>query len=128
MLAPRQNGGRLNCPVPKESSSELVFVALAVTAIKPAWVQHACQLVIILKIVTMEEISLRRPGEETADQRPEETDCFHLVFFLQLFMRMGNPRVLTSDQGSEFNNKLNSEFMSLLQIDHRLATPYHPQV
>ena len=43
-------------------------------------------------------------------------------------MRMGIPRVLTSDQGSEFNNKLNDEFMKLLQINHRLTTPYHPQV
>ena len=58
----------MNCPIHKERSSGLVFVVLAVTAIKPVWVQHACQLVIILKIATMEEISLRRPGEETAEQ------------------------------------------------------------
>ena len=43
-------------------------------------------------------------------------------------MRMGIPKVITSDQGREFNNKLNGELMERLQIDHRLTTPYHPQV
>ena len=47
---------------------------------------------------------------------------------MQLFMRMGIPKVVTSDQGTEFNNQLNEEFMRLLNIDHRLSTPYHPQV
>ena len=41
---------------------------------------------------------------------------------------MGLPRVLTSDQGSEFNNELNKELMTLMKIDHRLTTAYHPQV
>ena len=36
---------------------------------------------------------------------------------------MGIPRVLTSDQGKEFNNKLNSKFVKLLHFDHRLTTP-----
>ena len=43
-------------------------------------------------------------------------------------MRMGIPKVVTSDQGTEFNNQLNDELMRLLSIDHRLSTPYHPQV
>ena len=43
-------------------------------------------------------------------------------------MRMGIPRVITTDQGSEFNNKLNQKLMSELQIEHRLTTAYHPQV
>ncbi len=43
-------------------------------------------------------------------------------------MKMGLCRVVTSDQGKEFNNKLNSELMRLLNIDHRLTTPYHPQI
>lgn len=43
-------------------------------------------------------------------------------------MRMGIPKVITSDQGTEFNNQLNDELMRLLNIDHRLSTPYHPQV
>lgn len=45
----------------------------------------------------------------------------------KLFMRMGICQVVTSDQGSEFNNTLNQELMALLNIDYRLTTPYHPQ-
>ena len=36
--------------------------------------------------------------------------------------------MITSDQGSEFNNSLDTELMDMLGIDHRLTTPYHPQV
>ena len=43
-------------------------------------------------------------------------------------MKFGLCRVVTSDQGKEFNNNLNEELMKLLGIQHRLTTPYHPQV
>ena len=43
-------------------------------------------------------------------------------------MTMGLPKVITSDQGTEFNNKLDRELMKFLNIEHRLTTPYHPQV
>ena len=43
-------------------------------------------------------------------------------------MRMGLPRVILSDQGREFNNELDTALCSLLGIQHRLSTPYHPQV
>ena len=43
-------------------------------------------------------------------------------------MRMGIPRVLTSDQGTEFNNELNNGLEELMGIKHRLTTAYHPQV
>ena len=43
-------------------------------------------------------------------------------------MQMGLPQVLTTDQGSEFTNQLNDELMKKLGIDHRLTTPYYPQV
>ena len=48
--------------------------------------------------------------------------------FLQIFMRMGLPHVLTTDQGREFNNQLNKELMKRLGVKHRLTTAYHPQV
>ena len=37
-------------------------------------------------------------------------------------------KVITSDQGSEFNNNLDKKLMKMMNIDHRLTTPYHPQV
>ena len=41
---------------------------------------------------------------------------------------MGIPKLLTTDQGSEFKNRVNDEMMQLLKIKHRLTTAYHPQV
>lgn len=40
---------------------------------------------------------------------------------------MGIPSVITTDQGTEFRNKLNDELTSILGIKHRLTTAYHPQ-
>lgn len=40
----------------------------------------------------------------------------------------GLPNVITSDQGSEFNNKMDKKLMKMLNIEHRLTTPYHSQV
>ena len=42
-------------------------------------------------------------------------------------MRMGVPRVVLSDQGTEFNNSLNDNLAKLLGIERRLSTPYYPQ-
>ena len=48
---------------------------------------------------------------------------------LQIFMVvMGLPRVLLSDNGSEFCNALNDQLSEMLGIKRRLTTPYHPQV
>ncbi len=41
---------------------------------------------------------------------------------------MGLPSVVTTDQGTEFRNTLNSEMMSTFGIKHRFTTAYHPQV
>ena len=46
---------------------------------------------------------------------------------MQYFFVMGIPQVLTSDQGSEFNNHMNAELMHVMGIQHRLTTAYHPQ-
>ena len=43
-------------------------------------------------------------------------------------MRMGLCKVITSDQGKEFNNDPNKQLMTKLGLDHQLTTPYHPQV
>ena len=43
-------------------------------------------------------------------------------------MRMGLPRILTSDQGGEFCNEIDKNIMKLLGIKRHFITPYHPQV
>ena len=43
-------------------------------------------------------------------------------------MRMGIPKILTTDQGREFKNALNDELMKSLNIKHLLTTAYNPQV
>ena len=43
-------------------------------------------------------------------------------------MRMGIPRVLTSDNGKEFKNNMDSELAARMGIKRIFTTPYHPQV
>ena len=43
-------------------------------------------------------------------------------------MTMGIPKLLTTDQGTEFKNALNKEVMTRLKIKHHLITAHHPQV
>ena len=39
---------------------------------------------------------------------------------------MGLPPVITTDQGTEFKNKLNDRLMKAFNIDYQLTTAYHP--
>ena len=59
---------------------------------------------------------------------PIQTDEELLCHCWQIFMRMGFPRLLTSDQGGEFKSDLDREMMKILGIKHHFTTPYHPQV
>ena len=43
-------------------------------------------------------------------------------------MRMGLPKLVTSDQCGEFRNNLDTEIMNILGIKRHFITPYHPQV
>ena len=43
-------------------------------------------------------------------------------------MRMGLPQVILSDNGTEFDNRINSEMFRILGVKRRFTTPYHPQV
>ncbi|KAL5517528.1 hypothetical protein EMCRGX_G003087 [Ephydatia muelleri] len=45
----------------------------------------------------------------------------------KIFMRMGLPNVLTTDNGSEFRNKMNAAMLKKLGIRHSFITPYNPQ-
>ncbi|KAL5493888.1 hypothetical protein EMCRGX_G015123 [Ephydatia muelleri] len=46
----------------------------------------------------------------------------------KIFMRMGIPRVLTSDNGGEFRNELDGQLAKALGIKRIFTTPYHPQL
>eukprot|EP00731_Ephydatia_muelleri_P025782 Em0017g865a len=45
----------------------------------------------------------------------------------KIFMRMGIPRVLTTDNGTEFKNQLDTHLAEALGIKRIFTTPYHPQ-
>jgi len=47
---------------------------------------------------------------------------------MQIFMRMGIPRVITTDNGTEFKNQLDTHLAEALGIKRIFTTPYHPQV
>lgn len=50
------------------------------------------------------------------------------MWYTKIFMRMGLPKLLTTDQGTEFRNKLLNKLMEKFGIKHIFATAYHPQV
>ena len=45
----------------------------------------------------------------------------------RLFCDIGFPKIIQSDNGSEFVNSVISELTKTLSVDHRLSTPYHPR-
>lgn len=45
----------------------------------------------------------------------------------QIFCMIGFPKIIQSDNGSEFVNQVSKRMSEKLKIDHRLSTPYHPR-
>lgn len=45
----------------------------------------------------------------------------------EIVARNGLPRVLVTDNGGEFTEKIFAEWVKENGIDHRLTSPYHPQ-
>jgi transposase InsO family protein len=43
-----------------------------------------------------------------------------------IFPRFGVPRIVISDEGSHFIDKIFRKCLSELGVDHQIATPYHP--
>ncbi|KAJ9552912.1 hypothetical protein OSB04_016957 [Centaurea solstitialis] len=56
-------------------------------------------------------------------------DANTVVKFLHknIFTRFGTPRALISDEGTHFVNKIMSAVLAKYDIQHRVATAYHPQ-
>ena len=50
-----------------------------------------------------------------------------VVCAMDIFFTLGIPAVITTDQGSEFKNSLNSALTEQLGIKHCLTSCYHPQ-
>ena len=44
-----------------------------------------------------------------------------------IFTRFGVPRVIISDGGSHFKNQFFAKLLKRYGVNHRIATPYHPQ-
>ncbi|KAH7046356.1 hypothetical protein BKA57DRAFT_515490 [Linnemannia elongata] len=38
------------------------------------------------------------------------------------------PKILQSDNGTEFANQVSYALLKIMEVDHRLTTPYHPRV
>jgi hypothetical protein len=49
------------------------------------------------------------------------------MFHEVIFLRYGVPRIVISDGGSHFIDQTFWKALSEVGVDHRIATPYHPQ-
>jgi transposase InsO family protein len=58
----------------------------------------------------------------------QATDAMHSKkMFCEVFSRYGVPRIVISDGGSHFIDRTFRKALSKVGVDHRIATPYHPQ-
>jgi transposase InsO family protein len=57
----------------------------------------------------------------------KEAETVALAFFNRWICRYSCPVTIVSDGGREFVNKLNEDFMRLLEIEHVRTATYHPQ-
>jgi transposase InsO family protein len=57
-------------------------------------------------------------------------DAMHskTMFHEAIFPRYGVPRIVISDGGSHFIDRTFRKALTEVGVDHRIATPYHPQM
>ena len=58
---------------------------------------------------------------------PDKQAAMIAAYLFQAFCEFGFPKVLQSDNGTEFVNKIIKMVVETASIDHRLITPYHPR-
>lgn len=58
---------------------------------------------------------------------PDKQAIIIAQHIFQVFCDFGFPKILQSDNGTEFVNKIVKEITSIARIDHWLVTPYHPR-
>ncbi|CDH52554.1 hypothetical protein RO3G_11965 [Lichtheimia corymbifera JMRC:FSU:9682] len=58
---------------------------------------------------------------------PDKTATTIVTQLIDAFTTFGIPRIVSSDNGTEFSNELMDLFTKTVGIDHRLITPYHPR-
>jgi transposase InsO family protein len=58
-----------------------------------------------------------------------DADAMHLkrMFHEVIFPRYGVPRIVINDGGSHFIDRTLRKALTEVRVDHRIATPYHPQ-
>jgi hypothetical protein len=60
----------------------------------------------------------------------QAADAMHSkrMFHEVIFLRYGVPRIIISDGGSHFIDRTFQKALTEVGVDHRIATPYHPQM
>jgi transposase InsO family protein len=68
-------------------------------------------------------ISSSRGMEQCSASQRIRSIMFHEV----IFPRYRVPRIVTTDGGSHFIDRIFRKALTEVGVDHRIATPYHPQ-
>ena len=58
---------------------------------------------------------------------PDKSSVEVAQALLKVFFDFGFPRIIQSDNGTEFVNQIIKHIVGTCKIDHRLITPYHPR-
>jgi hypothetical protein len=64
---------------------------------------------------------------ETPPYRAADAMHSKKMFHEVIFPRYGVPRIVISDGGSHFIDRTFRKALSKVEVDHQIATPYHPQ-
>lgn len=58
---------------------------------------------------------------------PDRSAVTVASYLFKLFCLIGFPKILQSDNGTEFSNEVAHQIATTMKIDHRFTTPYHPR-